>query len=340
MNDNLVRIGVVGVGYWGPNIIRNLINMEGVFLVGVCDLSKDALKRIESQYSDVPLFVSFDDMINLAKPDAVVIVTPASTHSLLARCALQQGIDVFVEKPLATTYDDALMLTRIAKDTNRVLMVGHTFLYSEYVRTLKKIIEEGAIGKIVHIYSERLGLGQIRTDVDVLWNLGPHDVSICNFLIGGIPVETAAWGLNLLDPVKEKADIILGKLVYAQGVTVYLHFSWLDPQKVRKMVIVGTEKMIVYDDTNSEAPLIIHDKNAIKGPEGKILTRNGEKKILPVTLPEPLGIELRHFVSCVQTRENPITDGIHGSEVIAVLESLSLSMKKGGSPMRVQLRGL
>ena len=338
MSDNSVRIGVVGVGYWGPNIIRNLNGMEGVQLVGVCDLSKDALNRVKLQYPDISLFNSFDNMIDLAKPDGVVIVTPASTHSTLARQALECGIDVLVEKPLATTYDDALMLTRISKENKRVLMVGHTFLYSEYVRTLKKIIANGEIGKILHIYSERLALGQIRSDVDVLWNLGPHDISIVNYLIGSTPMEVAAWGLNILDPVK--ADLVVGKLVYSHGITVYLHLSWLDPQKVRKMIIVGSEKMIIYDDTNSEAPVIIHDKNAIIGPEGKILMQNGDKKIVSVSLPEPLGVELRHFIRCVQKRENPITDGIHGSEVIAVLESLSLSMKNGGTPVSVQLREL
>ncbi len=340
MNNNSVRIGVVGVGYWGPNIIRNLTNMEEVQLAGVCDLSKDALNRVKMQYPDIPLFNSFDDMIKHTKPEGVVIVTPATTHSMLARQALECGIDVLVEKPLATTYDDALMLTQISKDNNRVLMVGHTFLYSEYVRTLKKIIAKGEIGKILHIYSERLALGQIRTDVDVLWNLGPHDISICNYLIGSTPTEVAAWGFNVLNPVMPKADIVVGKLVYPQGITVYLHFSWLDPQKVRKMIILGTEKMIVYDDTNPTAPVVIHDKNAIIGPEGKILMRNRDKNIIPITLPEPLGVELRHFIHCVQTRQNPVTDGTHGSEINAVLESLSFSMKNGGTPTKVHLRDL
>ncbi len=340
MSHATVRIGVIGVGYWGPKILRNLSQLNGVDIIGVCDLSREALLKVKIQYPGLPLFSSFEEMIECARPDGVVIVTPAKTHSNLAAQAMENGIDVFVEKPLATTYDDALELVRISRHNKRILMVGHTFLYSEYVRTLKNIIGKGEIGSILHIFGQRLAWGQVRTDVDVLWNLGPHDISICNYLTGNLPVEGAAWGMNVLDPSSGRADIVVARLQYPGNITACLHFSWLNPQKIRQMVVAGSEKMIVYDDTDPVAPITVHEKCARKETGGKIISRDGTAHAIPVDLPEPLGVELSHFIACIQNRGQPVTDGLHGLEVISVLESLSSSMQSGGIPVKISMRGL
>lgn len=340
MSNTTVRIGVIGVGYWGPKILRNLNQIDGVEITGVCDLSREALQKVKIQYPGIPLFSSFEEMIESVKPDGVVIVTPAKTHSKLAAHAMEHGIDVFVEKPLSTSYNDALHLVRLSRDRERVLMVGHTFLYSQYVRTLKDLIGRGEIGDILYICGERLAWGQVRTDVDVLWNLGPHDLSICNYLTGNLPVEAAAWGINVLDPTNGQADIVVARLTYPENVTACLHFSWLNPQKIRKMVVAGSDRMIVYDDTDPAAPITIHEKCARKEAGGRIITKNGATRTVPVELPEPLGVELSHFISCIRGREQPVTDGIHGLGVIAALESLSSSMRQGGIPVKISMRGL
>jgi predicted dehydrogenase len=313
--------------------------MEGAEIAGICDLSRPALECIGTRYPNVPLFTSFDELVNAGRPDAVVIVTPAGTHAALARSALEHGLSVLVEKPLATGSYDARILTGIAEKRGLVLMAGHTFLYSNYVRTVKRLLEERTLGKLRYLYSQRLSLGQVRSDVDVLWNLGPHDVSIANYLIGALPLRAAAWGLCTLDTQRGLSDVVFGRLDYPGGVPAYLHLSWLDPRKVRRMVLVGTEKMLVYDDTDTNAPIRIHDKAAVKDEHGRFTTKSGSSTTLSVELPEPLGIELAHFISCIRTGARPLTDGRHALGVIAVLEALSASLAQGGTPIDISVPG-
>jgi predicted dehydrogenase len=335
-NPEIIRIGVVGAGYWGPNIIRNVQQIKGIKLAGVCDLSRTALDRIGEKYPEIPLFGSFQKMIERGELDAVVIATPAATHTVLAKEALNLGLDVFVEKPLAMTMKDAKILTDIASDKKRVLMVGHIFLYSEYVRTLKKFVEQKSIGDLKYLTSERMGFGPIRRDVDVLWNLGPHDVSICNFIVGTTPVEVAAWGAFFLDPEKRKPDVVFAKLKYPGDITANIHISWVHPQKVRKMVLMGSNRMITYDDTNQEEPVVVYDKKIIRNEDGTLETLNGETETVHIDLVEPLYVELDHFTKCIRTRERPLTDGVHAQEVIGVLEALSVSIREQGSPVRIE----
>lgn len=334
----MVRIGIIGVGYWGPNIVRNLYAMKGengVEIAGVCDLSPSALAGIRAKFPDLPLFSAFDDLVAEGKPDAVIIVTPAGTHAALARQALSRGLHVFVEKPLATNVADAKALVTLAQEKGLTLLAGHTFLYSNYVRTVKRLIDSGEIGKIRFMTSERMALGQIRSDVDVLWNLGPHDISILNYLAGSVPETVSAWGISTLDPARNHPDVVYGKLDYPGGVTANIHLSWLHPLKVRRMFIVGTDKMIEYDDTDAKIPIRVHDKAGVVGDSGRFTTRSGEVVPLAVDLPEPLGVELAHFVSCIKSGETPLTGGVHALNVVAVLESLSRSVAKNGEQVRV-----
>lgn len=334
----MVRIGIIGVGYWGPNIVRNLYAMKGgngVEIAGVCDLSPSALAGIHEKFPDLPLYSTFDELVEKGRPDAVIIVTPAGTHAALARQALSLGLHVFVEKPLATNVKEAEELVRLAGEKSLTLLAGHTFLYSNYVRTVKRLIDESGIGKVRFMTSERMALGQIRSDVDVLWNLGPHDVSILNYLAGAVPETVSGWGISTLNPARNHPDVVFAKLDYPGGITAHIHLSWLHPLKVRRMFIVGTEKMLVYDDTDAKIPVQVHDKAAVPGEGGRFTTRSGEVVPIPVDLPEPLGVELGHFVSCIRSGETPLTGGIHALNVVAVLESLSRSIAENGTPIRV-----
>ncbi|MEN6610936.1 MAG: Gfo/Idh/MocA family oxidoreductase [Methanoregulaceae archaeon] len=334
----MVRVGIIGVGYWGPNIVRNLYAMKsenGVEIAGVCDLSPAALSGIQGKFPDLPLFSTFDELVAKGKPDAVIIVTPAGTHAALAKQALSLGLHVFVEKPLATNVADAKALVTLAQEKGLTLLAGHTFLYSKYVRTVKRLIDSGEIGKIRFMTSERMALGQIRSDVDVLWNLGPHDISILNYLAGSVPGTVSGWGISTLDPARNHPDVVFGKLDYPGGITAHVHLSWLHPVKVRKMIIVGTDKMIVYDDTDTKTPVQVHDKAGVLGDKGRFTTRSGEVVPMAVDLPEPLGVELAHFVSCIRSGETPLTGGVHALNVVAVLESLSRSIAKNGEQVRV-----
>lgn len=334
----MVRIGIIGVGYWGPNIVRNLYAMNGnrnVEIAGVCDLSPAALAGIHAKFPDLPLYSTFDELVEKGKPDAVIIVTPAGTHAALANQALARGLHVFVEKPLATNVKDAEALVTLAKAKKLTLLAGHTFLYSNYVRTVKNLIDTGEVGKIRFLTSERMALGQIRSDVDVLWNLGPHDVSILNYLTGSVPETVSGWGISTLNPSKNHPDVVFGKLEYPGGITAHIHLSWLHPVKVRKMVIIGTEKMIVYDDTDAKTPIQVHDKAGVQDASGRFTTRSGEVTPMSVELPEPLGVELAHFISCIKSGETPLTGGTHALNVVAVLESLTKSIAENGKPVRV-----
>jgi predicted dehydrogenase len=333
----MVRIGVVGAGYWGPNIVRNLHRMAGAEIAGVCDLSRPALDKIHENFPDIPLYASFDEMVTEGRPDAAVIVTPAATHANLAYQALNRGLHVLVEKPLATRSSDAKALIDLADRNGRVLMAGHTFLYSNYVRTAKRLLDEGALGKLLHLYSQRLNLGQIRSDVDVLWNIGPHDISILNFLTGEMPESVSAWGVTMLDHGHEFPDVVFGRLDYPGSITAHIHLSWLDPLKVRRMVLVGTEKMLVYDDTDAKTPIQIHDKSAVRDRNGRFTIRSGTVTALAVDLPEPLGMELAHFISCIETGKPSLTGGRHALGVITVLEALSDSLARGGAQVPVQI---
>ena len=338
----MIRIGVVGVGYWGPNVVRNLYSLGDVEIAGICDVSETALNNIHNQYPRVQLFRNFQDMIGHAKLDGVVIVTPAGTHAPIAKIALQQGIHVFIEKPLATSSTDARELIDLARMHNLVLMVGHIFLYNNYVREIKRIINAGEIGELLYLYSQRLSLGQIRSDVDVVWNLGPHDVSILNYFIGSQPIQVSAWGFYCLNNEEQISDVAFCRLDYPGNISAHIHLSWLDPLKVRQMVIVGTKKMLVYDDTNREKPILVFDKRVEKelafppSPHKfRLNVRSGQGEARPTDLPEPLHVELSHFVECIQKGTVPLTDGVHGLEVITVLEALTESLRNNGSSVKI-----
>jgi predicted dehydrogenase len=336
------KIAIIGVGYWGPNIVRNLAGLNDVSVAGICDSSSSALKRIGQQFPNICLYNDVEELISNNQVDGIVIATPASTHYELAKKALERGLHVMVEKPLATNISNAKELISMAERNDLTLMVGHTFLYSNFVREVKKRIESSELGDILYIYSQRLNLGRIRDDVDVLWNLAPHDISIINYWMNSMPTDVMASGLCYLNKDKGISDVVFAQMNYGNGVCAHLHLSWLDPLKVRRMVVVGSKKMLVYDDADGEKPIQLFDKGVEKEfvapsdfSEFRYKLRSGDLLIPRVETKEPLKEELAHFVDCINNKRRPLTDGYHALEVISVLEAMSSSLKNKGRPINV-----
>jgi len=339
----MIKFGLIGVGYWGPNLARNLNQVDGGELAWVCDQSEKALAGIRRNYAQVSTTARYEEMLASPDVDAVVIATPAATHYEIAKACLDAGRHVLVEKPLAFTSGECDDLIERAAKKNLVLMVGHTFLYSPPVLKLKDYIDAGELGDIYYAYSTRANLGQIRQDVNALWNLGPHDVSILVYLFGRPPVSVNAKGISYIQEGIE--DVVFMYLDFPDKISAHVHLSWLDPGKIRKMTIVGSQKMIVYDDVETDAKLQIYDKGVTKVQnaaetfgsfgEFQLILRAGDIHIPKIAATEPLKLECQHFADCIREGSKPRTAGDHGKLVVQVLEAAQKSLKSGGSPAEV-----
>jgi predicted dehydrogenase len=269
-----------------------------------------------------------------------VLATPASMHSAHARGGLESGKHVLVEKPLALDVADCERLVDLADSTGLTLMVGHTFIYSEPVRYLRRLIENGELGQLLYVYAHRLNLGVIREDLNALWNFGPHDISILLYLLRTVPTRVSAHEYSLLN--RELEDVVFLVLEFPNNIVAHVHESWLDPRKIRQITVVGERKMVVYDDTDVEAPLRIYDKGITieRGDtpdrergfgEFKLATRTGDMLAPKVSSREPLQVEIEHFVACVRDGARPETDGRHARDVVAVLEAAERSARSGST---------
>lgn len=333
-----LRVAVVGCGYWGPNLVRNLAALEGVEVAVCCDLQQANLARVSSLVPCAKLVTSLAEALG-EEVAAVAIATPADTHYQMALEALEAGKDVLVEKPLTLSAAQAEHLARLADEQGRVLMVGHTFLYNPGVRRLKEYLEAGELGEIYYGYSHRLNLGQVRRVENVWWNLGPHDVSIFNYLFASSPVAAEGYGAAYLQEGVE--DIAFVVLHYPGGKVAHIHVSWLDPGKVRKVTVVGAKKMALFDDMQSDGPLMLFDKKAVREPiediRGgyRLRLHSGDVLIPSISRREPLRVECEHFIECVRTRQRPLTGGWHGVEVVRVMEAVSRSMSNSGELVQV-----
>lgn len=348
MSDAPLQIGMIGCGYWGPNLLRNFAKLEGAQVKMVADRSEERRKFVRDGYPQVQTVEDAQRVLEDDEIRAVIVATPADTHAALARQVLEAGKDVFVEKPLAMKTSEAVALTELAQDKGLILMVGHTFLYNEAVRTLKRHIDSGDLGKIYYLYSQRLNLGIVRSDINASWNLAPHDISIGNYLVGETPIRVAASGVQALQPEAPRLDdVVFMSLTYPSGVVMHTHVSWLDPRKIRTMTVVGDKKMIVYDDV-AQDKLQIYNKGITRGervPEEqasdfarhKMITRAGDLLVPNLRIPEPLSVEAKHFLQCVRTRQTPVTDGHNGIAVTAVLEAVDLSLARGGAPVDIEI---
>lgn len=336
----MIRVVQIGAGYWGPNILRNVMSLkESVEMVAVADPDRNRLESVGRQYHDIELSSSSDELIAREDIDAVLIVTPAATHFELASRAISAGKHVFVEKPLTTTISEAEALTELAEKSGVILMVGHVFEYNAAVRKVEDLIESGELGEVYYIHGQRLNLGRVRQDVDVLWNLAPHDFSIVNRWMKDDPVLVQAQGLYRLQ--EGIADAVFVHLEYKDGRVCHLQLSWLDPLKVRRMTVIGSRKMAIYDDTSPDAKVQIHDKGIDRQNldtalsefstfgEFQLVQRAGDLQIPKLEFQEPLRVEMEEFVSSVREGRKPLTDGYNGIRVVKCLEAASRSLKLG-----------
>jgi predicted dehydrogenase len=321
-----VSVGVVGLGYWGPNLARNFDLLGETELRWLCDPSDDALSRLTAQFPQAKATVDFDDLLGDESLDAVVIATPVPLHAELAIRALQAGKHVFVEKPLALTVADAEQVCEAADAAGKVLMVGHLLEYHPGVRKLKDVAASGDLGAIRYIYGNRLNLGKVRKDENALWSLGAHDVSVLLHLADEEPDQMHAFGESYMRPPIE--DVVFCYLRFPSGLMAHLHLSWLDPHKERRLTIVGSDKMATFDDMELEQKLVIYDKGFDEdySSYGEYIARSGDVWSPRVSNEEPLRIECRHFAECVSEGKTPISDGRSGLRVVRVLEGLQQSL--------------
>lgn len=340
-----VNVGVVGCGYWGPNLIRNFASLGECHLKSVCDQDEDRLALITSRHPGVEAHTSFDIFLNDADLDAVVIALPVRFHYEMASRSLNAGKHVFIEKPMAASVEECQKLIDLAEEKKLTLMVGHTFLYSPTVRKIKEIVDSGEIGRIQYISARRLNLGLYQKDINVAWDLAPHDLSIILYLISASPVEVNCRGkancntsdVNCRKRVNCKAnipDVSNMTIVFEDGCFATVHNSWLDPRKVRDMTIVGEQKMIVYDDLEEGEKIKIYDKRIdppVLPNESRIAYHYGDMRVPYVTPIEPLKTECAHFIECIVTGQKPLTDGESGKELVRILTLASESMKDNGN---------
>lgn len=335
---NKLNIAVIGAGYWGPNLIRNIAQLPSARLHTLCDKDPKRLEHIAQQYA--PLYQATDPAQVFENPEieGVVIATPAQTHFELTKHALEAGKHVLVEKPLALASSEARQLVALADKNQCILMVGHVFEYNPAVRKLRDLVMSGDLGQVYYIYSTRVNLGQIRDDLNAFWNLAPHDISIINMLLNDAPKRVAAQGFSYLQPGQSLEDVVFAVLEYGSGVAAHVHTSWLDPNKIRRMTVVGEKKMVVYDDV-SDNRITVYDKGAAWVEDAssygvhRLQTFTGDIYIPRLPSVEPLRAEIEHFITCIQTGQKPLSDGVDGLRVVQVLEAVSESLRQGGKPV-------
>ncbi len=338
MNSSNVRIALVGCGYWGPNLARNFSMVEHGDLVLCADVDEKALVRLQRQFPQVEMTTDVTATLTRPDIDAVALATPARTHVALAMQALAAGKHVFVEKPLAMNVRDAQMIVSEAAARQRVLMVGHIFEFHPAVRYIKSLLDGGELGDLYYLYSTRVNLGRVQTDINALWSIAPHDVSIMLHLLGQMPAHVTARGQSFLNGTVE--DVVFITLEFAGGVLGHIHASWLDPSKTRQLTVVGSRKMVVYDDVASEGKVKIYDKGVYRKDEAgygefQYKVHSGDITMPRLDMTEPLRLECQHFVDCVRNAAVPLTDGRNGLRVVQVLQAAQLSLELGGTQVPV-----
>jgi predicted dehydrogenase len=331
-----VRIGVVGLGYWGPNVVRNMSRVAD--LAWCCDLSAESRERYAPQYPQTRFTADFDDLLDDPAVDAIAVASSVPTHHPLGLRAIAAGKHVFIEKPLAASVADARELVEAAEKANRRLMVGHLLLFHPALAVVHGLIDSGALGDVYYLYGNRVNLGQVRADENALWSLGAHDVAVLLDLVGERPVEAQARGECYVRPGIE--DVVFGYLKFPSGVIAHLHLSWLDPHKMRKLTVVGSQKMVVFDDMETDRKVTIYDKSASRSPSTDsygeyVSVRFGDISIPRIPNDEPLRLECQEFVDAIGEGREPRCNGREGLAVVEVLESMQTSLDEGGRVVTV-----
>ncbi|MBI1745182.1 MAG: Gfo/Idh/MocA family oxidoreductase [Acidobacteria bacterium] len=333
-----VGVGIVGAGYWGINLVRNFAQLPSARLLACCDLDADRFDRIRAAGGPVFCTTRLEELLANSEVEGVIIATSAAHHAAVARQCLLAGKHVFVEKPLTLNAEDAKMLVHLAEERRRVLMVGHLMQYHPGTEMLKQLIEKGELGEIFYLYSQRLNLGIVRKDENALWSFAPHDLSVILYLFGEEPLDVTARGESYIQPGIE--DVVFVNLRFKDRRMAQIQLSWLDPHKVRRLTIVGSKKMVVFDDVESSEKIRIYDKGVDYAPSvvsynESLTLRSGDILIPSLKMTEPLRLECQHFVECIRDGKTPRSDGLAGLRVVKVLEAAQVSMQSNGRPIQL-----
>ncbi len=333
----MIGIGVIGYGYWGPNLVRNFIETPGCRVVTVSDLRPERLALVQQRYPGIRITADFHDLISDPVIDAIAIATPVHTHFDLALDALRSGKHVLVEKPLADTADHCLQLIEEAAGRNRVLMVDHTFVYTGAVRKIRELVEADSLGDLYYYDSVRINLGLFHNDVNVIWDLAVHDLSIMDFVLSSRPIAVSATGIRHIQEQPE--NIAYLTLFFDNFLIAHLHVNWLAPVKIRRTLLGGSQRMVVYDDLEFSEKVKVYDKgvtvNSTVDSLYQVLVgyRTGDMWAPQLSTTEALLLEAQHFISCIEKSESPVTDGQAGLRVVRIIEAATQSMAQRGRPI-------
>lgn len=343
MGADAVRVGVIGCGYWGPNLVRNFMFNSGFKVEVCCDLDQNRLDYIKQLYPVVRTTTDQSEVLGDPHIDVIAVATPVQYHYPLVKEALERGKHVLVEKPLTADVAQARELEELASRTGKVLLVGHTFLYSPGIRKVREVIQKGDLGRVLYVRTARMSLGLFQKDINVVWDLAPHDVSILLYLLAPRTITSArAWGTShVTEGIEDLAQV---ELTFDDGLAAYVQLSWLDPLKTRSLTVVGDQKMLNYVDTSPTEPLRIYD-TGVKGPRyydsfGEFLKYSywvGDTYIPRIDNTEPLKIEVQHLLDCIRSGEEPLSGGKNGREVVAVLEAINRSLRSDGARVPIAL---
>jgi predicted dehydrogenase len=334
----MINVGVIGYGYWGPNLVRNFATNSVSSLLTVCDRDENRLAKVKALYPSVKVTTSSDDMINDPAIDAVVVATPVHTHFALAMAALKAGKHVLVEKPIASTVAESQALVDEAQKRNLILLVDHTFVYTGAVRQMHDLVRDPEFGNLRYYDSTRVNLGLFQSDVNVLWDLAVHDLSIMSYVLGKTPTAVSATGHKNLPDQPEYAAFLT---VFFDDVIAHINVNWLSPVKIRRTLVGGSNKMIVYDDLETSEKIKLYDKGITVTPTSeevhkyRIGYRTGDMWSPKVVESEALGVEVSHFAACINGTETPMTGGEAGLELVRILEAADQSMKANGTPVNL-----
>lgn len=335
----MVNIGVIGCGAWGANLVRNFYENPEANLLYCCDSNPEILRNIAQKYPEVNTVSNLEKVLDNKDIQAVVIATPLATHFQIAKKALEAKKHVYIEKPITSSSEEAKELINTAQGVRRHLMVGHLLKYHPAVAKLKELIRSKELGEVYYIYSQRVNLGKIRKDENALWSFAPHDVSVILYLLEEEPETVNAVGESYLQ--KDIEDVVFVTLRFKDKRIAHIQLSWLDPHKIRKVTIVGSKKMAVFDDMETTEKIKIYDKGAVLPGQflsyaETITLREGDIYIPYLKMEEPLKIECQHFLDCIQRNKKPLTDGEDGLRVVRILEAAQKSLMNQGRPVRLE----
>ncbi len=325
-----MKIAVIGCGYWGKNLVRNFNQLS--VLQTVCDLTPQGRATAAELAPQAKIVAAIGEAVNDPAVQGVVIATPAETHFDVVRQALQAGKDVFVEKPLALTYDQGAHLVQLAHRNARILMVGHVLEYHPAIVRLLELVRTGELGKVQYIYSNRLSLGKIRREENILWSFAPHDVAVTLRLMGGMPFQVIACGGSYVQP--NIADVTITNLLFDNGVRAHIHVSWLHPFKEQRLVVIGSKKMASFDDVAKQ--LVLYDQR-VDVREGEPIPVKGQGELVAFSADEPLRLECQAFLDAIESRQPPVTDGVSGLRVLKVLQAAQRSLVMNGEPVALPI---